>query len=229
MTKHVHAGARPGRQCSGKGLADRVVVDDVALEQDEALRLLDGGEPCRVVLRRIEQQLHRIAVGRRRPGRAIKRAVCRHHCRQIGIQGRRHRGIVHDRPDVEQSKRVRRGRRGGIGAGALHCSPLSRTRGGLSLLAPAAAMAHNPRLSRPTRGAPAGAACDRFRCLAMPGRSDHPSRDRTRAFRPATAGPRHPARSVDCHAAQRCARERRVSIEPKAFARMLAREPAHFS
>ena len=100
---------------------------------------------------------------------------------------------------------------------------------GLSLLAPAAAMAHNPRLSRPTRGAPAGAACDRYRCLAMPGRSDHPSRDRTRAFRPATAGPRHPAHSVDCHAAQRCARERRVSIEPKAFARMLARKPAHFS
>jgi hypothetical protein len=58
------AGARAGGQRRRKGPADVVVVDDVALEEHEALGTLDRREPGRVVLCGVEQQADRVAVDR---------------------------------------------------------------------------------------------------------------------------------------------------------------------
>ena len=63
----IDAGPRFRCKCLGEFAPDIVVVDDVALEQDRVLGTADRVEPCWVVLARVEQQAHRIAVDRSEP------------------------------------------------------------------------------------------------------------------------------------------------------------------
>ena len=70
MSRTFTPGPGPGDQGVGKPLARGVVVEDVDLEVDEALGRGDGVEPRRVVLRRVLQQPHGVALDQRRAGGA---------------------------------------------------------------------------------------------------------------------------------------------------------------
>ena len=73
---HGHTVARPGNQRVAEVLAHGVVVNDVALEVDEAPGTGDRVEPRRIVLARVPQQTDVVARYERRARGPRKRPLC---------------------------------------------------------------------------------------------------------------------------------------------------------
>jgi hypothetical protein len=80
VVKHANRDALPrlGGQRVRETLADLVGVDDVILEMDPALRRRDGVKPGRVILGRVAQQTHGVALDQRAAGHAREQPLGDH-------------------------------------------------------------------------------------------------------------------------------------------------------